>query len=102
MEARTFSLMVLWTVWALAWAGSFAAFLLTEPSSDGFARGINRVMAFLGWQGVAAMLAFAVLGLGREWPRGHPVRRASAIPVILAGILAVSLVGFVAWGRFGV
>ena len=76
--------MVRSAVWALAWVGSFAAFALIGPTGEGFVRGMNRVTVLLGWQGVAVMLSIAVLCAGLAWPRRHPVRRASGIPLTLA------------------
>ncbi len=100
METRAFWLMVLGAAWALAWAGSFAVFLVPGAGGEGLVRGVSPEMAFLGWQGVAGMLAFAVLGAGRTWPPRHPIRRASGIPLALAGALAVGLGAAVLWGGF--
>ena len=100
MESRALWMMVLGAAWVFAWAGSFSVFAFVEPEGMGFTRGMNRIMAFLGWQGVAGILAFAVLGAGRSWPARHPVRRASLIPVGLAGLLAILLAGLAIWVRF--
>ena len=100
MDTRALWLLIAGAAWALAWAGSFAAFAMSEPAGEGFVRGLNRITGFLGWQGVAAMLAFAVWGAGRGWPARHPVRRASLIPLARAAVLAVGLLAVVLWARF--
>ena len=100
MDARRLWLMILGAAWALAWAGSFVAFWAVEPTGEGFVRGMNRVMAFLGWQGVAGMLALALWGVARGWPKRSPVRRWSAVPLGLALLLVAGILGVILWARF--
>ena len=100
METRAFWMMVLGTAWVLAWAGSFSVFAWLEPTGDGFMRGMNRVMAFFGWQGIAAMLSFAVWGLGRNWPPRHSIRRLSLIPVGLALLLGLLVLVIVTGSQY--
>ncbi len=99
MDTRRFWLMVAGAGWLLAWAASVAVFWALEPTGDGFARGLNRVMAFLGWQAIAAMLAPVVWGIGRAWPKGSAVRRLSRVPMGLAVLLGIALGAVVLWAR---
>jgi len=79
-------------VWALAFAASFAVFVLVPATGDSFTRGLNRVMGFLGWQAVAAVLAVAVWTIGNRLDRGGMGRRISRVPAALAGLLAAGIV----------
>ena len=96
-EARRLLLMVLLAVWALAWGMSFVAFATTQPSADGFTRGLNRMTVFFGWQLAAALPAFAAWATGRDWPRGSSVRFVSRVPIQLALGLAAVVAGLIAW-----
>lgn len=93
-------LMVFLAAWAVAFVYAFAAFFGTAPTGDGFTRGLNRVVAYLGWQGVAGMLALAAFGVGRRWPRGAPVRRLSAVPLAIALVHVVAIAGIVLWAGY--
>ncbi len=84
-------------LWALAFAASFAVFVLVPATGDSFTRGLNRVMGFLGWQAVAAMLAVAVWTIGNRLDRGSPGRRISRVPAALAGLLAAGIVALFAY-----
>lgn len=99
-DTRMLLLIGLAALWVLAYGYSFSVFTLTEPAGDGFVRGMNRVRAFFGWQGVAGMLAIAIWGLGRQWPKGSPARRFSGIPIGLALALMAGMVGLIVWARF--
>ena len=88
------------SVWALVWGGSFLAFALAEPTGEGFVKGLNRVGLFLGWQAVAALLAIGAWGVSRRWPKGSAVRRLAALPFFLAMALVVGLIVLVVWARF--
>lgn len=100
-DGRRLLLTLLSAVWALAFVYAFAAFWTTVPTGEGFVRGTNRVVSYLGWQGIAGMLAVAIWGIGRGWPPGASTRRLSAVPIALA-LLHVAAIGFViVWARFG-
>jgi hypothetical protein len=98
-DSRRFLLTLLFAVWAMAFAYSFHVFAIAAPSGDGFARGLNRVMQFLGWQGVAGVVAVAVFGVSRAWPKGSAVRRMGAVPLFLAGLLVAAILGTILWAR---
>jgi hypothetical protein len=95
-----FLLMVMFALWLAASAYSVVFLISIEPSGDGFTRGMNRVSGFLGWQGVAGMLAFAVWGVGLGFPNGSGIRRTSAVPLGMALALILLLIGLVIWARF--
>ncbi|MEL6642932.1 MAG: hypothetical protein AAFQ79_03285 [Pseudomonadota bacterium] len=99
-DGRVLVLMFLFALWLLAFGYSFVAYTTTEATGDGFVRGVNRVGAFFGWQGVAGLLAIAIWGVGRRWPKGSPVRRMSLIPIGLALLLVAGVVGVIVWARF--
>lgn len=99
-DVRRFMLTALFAIWALAYAYSFAAYGLTEPSGDGFTRGMNRVSLFLGWQGIAGVLAVAIFGVSRNWPDATSVRRLGSVPLALAGLKIAVLTGFFVWAMF--
>ena len=73
-DARRLWVVILFALWALAFGYAFVAFWITPPEGDGFTRGSNRVLSYLGWQGIAGMIAVAVWGVGRGWPKGRGAR----------------------------
>jgi hypothetical protein len=51
---------IAWTVaaaWLVLFVTSFFALQLTAPAGDGSTRGLNRIVAFMTWQGAAFALA---------------------------------------------
>lgn len=98
-DRRRLLLTVLIAVWLLAYGYSFVAFALTQPDGDGFTRGANRVLQFLGWQGVAGIVAVAVFGVSRAWPKGTAVRRLASAPLGLALLLVAAIAGVILWAR---
>jgi hypothetical protein len=99
-QARTLALMVLLALWCSAWVYSIVFFVDAGLTGDGINRGLDRISGFLGWQGVAGMLAFAVWGVGLGFPKGSPIRKTSAVPLGMALALILLIIGFVIWGRF--
>jgi len=91
----------LFTVWAALYAVSFWQAATMPRTGDGFLRGINRLMTFLGWQGAAAAAALvlwaSMLGDRRI---GSGLRWLSRIPVLLALALVLGLTAEVLWARF--
>ncbi|MHC0052376.1 hypothetical protein [Actibacterium sp. D379-3] len=83
-------------LWAGAFTYSFWIFQTTQPLGDGFTRGMNRITGFLGWQVLSTVLALMVFGLGRRLPAG-PQRRMSALPLVLAGLLAAGIAALMLW-----
>lgn len=78
-------LTVLYAVWIAAFLLSFYVFATSEAAS--------RVVLFLGWQGVAGTVGFAIFGVTRSWPKGSGVRRLGGMPLGLAALVALGLGG---------
>ncbi|QMU59592.1 MAG: hypothetical protein GKR98_16220 [Boseongicola sp.] len=89
----------LYALWVLLFCYAFFAFLNTPSEGDGFTAGMNRPLTYLGWQGAAGMLAFAVFGVGRHWPKGSPARRLSLLPLVIALLHVIGIVGVIFWAR---
>ncbi len=100
MDGKRLWLMIWSAAWLLAWAGSFYALWFIEPTGASYWRGLNRITAFLGWQGVAAMLSIAVFAVSRGWPRGSTPRRLGVLPITAAGLLLVIVLGLMGWAGF--
>lgn len=75
-DGRRFLLIVLGAVWLMAFVYAFVA-----SSNTHFEWA---PLVYLGWQGIAGMVALALFGIGSAWEQGSAVRRLSRFPVILA------------------
>ena len=95
-------LTLLFSVWIMAFAYAFYAYVSTaaDPSDEHW-HGWQRIEAFLGWQGVAGIIAFAVFAVSRKWPHGAAVRRVGAVPLSLAALLVAAILAVVFWARLG-
>ena len=71
-------------LWIAAWAWSLIGFATTEPTGDGFTRGMNRVRAFFMWQFVAASLAIPIWLLGVPLAQSRMRRWVARVPILLA------------------
>jgi len=83
--------------WAALFLASFVA-LLTEPSGDGFTRGLNRLASFMTWQGAAfglAMLSALVTSRRAGGPRNFKLIGYGplVVSVVLLGML-VAIIAF--------
>ena len=91
-DRRVGALMALMALWLAAYGYSVLLLLglvaggATEPLPEA-----RRSAGFLGWQGIAGMLAFGCWGLGRGFAPGRGIRRVAAVPLLLALALAVVL-----------
>ncbi|GIX13843.1 MAG: hypothetical protein KatS3mg118_1802 [Paracoccaceae bacterium] len=94
-DRRRAVLRILFGAWAAVWLGAVVAFLSTPATGDGFTRGLNRVMLFLGWQGAAALLALAAWLAGRR-ATGRE-RLAARIPALLSGLVLGGVAAIVLW-----
>ena len=90
-------LMVLGVFWIIAFLWSISILLWTEPTGDGFTRGLNRLTGFLGWQFLAGIVAVVIFVIGRQLPKGWR-RWLSRVPLILASLPFVMVVVALAWG----
>lgn len=88
---------ILTLIWLAACAASFWGLWMLEPTGDSFLRGANRLMAFLGWQTAAGVIGIVLWLTGRGLPRGSPARWLSRVPALLALLLALAIVGLIAW-----
>jgi len=93
MDERRLWFMVIGAAWVVAFTLSLVVSLPTDVDRKGFSPDMP---AFLGWQGIAALLAFALWAVGRVWPQGSNVRRLSAAPLWLAVLLSGALLAFYA------
>ena len=101
-DGARLALTVLLTAWVLAAAYSVYGFLTTEPIGDGFTRGLNRISTYLGWQGVAAMIAVPIYAIGRKWPKGATVRSLSWVPLAIALMHIAALAALWVYGILGI
>ena len=92
-------LTVLYAAWVIVFAYAFVAYANAPYEGAGFPDGLNKPAVFLGWQGIAGVLAFAVFGVSRVWPRGASARTLGNLPLIIAALLAASVVGFIFWAE---
>jgi len=84
-ETRINVILVLLALWMGAWLISLWAFFLRSAPEPGLG---NLEMA-AGWQGVAAMLAVAIFGVGFALPKTNGIRRVSAVPLGMSLFMAV-------------
>lgn len=95
-----FLLTVLYALWLMCFVYSFISFAVVEPPGEGFAVGMNRILSFLGWQGIAGLLSIAVWALGKGWSRRSGVRRLTRLPIGLTLLLSAMLFGMILWSGF--
>ena len=98
-DSRRLLLTGLLALWIIAFVYAFVAFATTAPTGEGFVRGANRVMTYLGWQGIAGVLSIATFAIGRDWPKGSGVRTMSFIPLAIALLHILAIVAIVLWAR---
>ncbi|TYB82294.1 hypothetical protein [Maritimibacter fusiformis] len=93
---------VLWIglgLWALAFAASFIVTGLTDPTGDGFTRGLNRVTTFLGWQVAAGLIGIVLWVVGNGLDKGTWPRRLSRAPALVFGLLVAAIVGLILYAN---
>lgn len=93
-------LTVLLAGWALAYAYSVleAATVWNAAAPFDLSLRDRPVLHFLGWQGVAGVLAVAVYGVSRLWPRGAAARQIGSLPLLLALLLIAGIAALVVLG----
>jgi hypothetical protein len=88
-------------IWTVLFVLSFVLLFSLEPTGDGFVRGLNRIMAFLTWQGIAFVAAIVALLAGRGIDNETPgTRWLSRIPVIIQSLMLLAVVGLILATRF--
>lgn len=94
-DGARMALTALLALWAMAYGYSlFELPPLAGMRADGrleFATALH----FLGWQGIAGVLAVAVYGVSRLWPRGAAARQLGALPMWLAFLLIAVIAALV-------
>ena len=92
VERRLLIVTALLALWMGAWGVSIWAWLFRAQPGSGLA---NEMLA-LGWQGIAALLAFVMLGIAFRLPKGHGARRMAVVP----SLLAIAVAGLAYLGVF--
>ena len=93
--------LILSGLWAFAYMGSIVALQTTEPTGEGFTRGLNRLTAFLGWQIFAGVIAAGVWWAGNALPKGSQARLFSRVPAALAVVLILVITGVIIFAGYG-
>ena len=95
---------LLLTVLLAGWAMAYAYSLLEVPSAESWGSFLTldfqneSSLHFLGWQGIAGVIALAVYGVSRLWPRGAAARQLGNLPLLLAFLLIGAISGMVLLG----
>lgn len=87
-------------IWAALFALSFVLLFTLEPTGEGFVRGLNRVTAFVGWQGAAFVAAIVALVAGRGSNATGGLRWLSRVPAIVQALMLLLLIGVILATRF--
>ena len=98
-DGQRLLLTALFAAWVIAFCYAFYAYATTIPGGGGFVRGMNRVTAYLGWQGIAGMISIALFAVGRGWPKGSAVRRMAVVPFAVALLHVLAILGIILWAR---
>ncbi len=95
--ARILRLLLL--VWVALFFFGFLHFHLGTPSGDGFQRGANLVMAFLGWQVAALIIAIVTLIFARRQSKTLRTaqRRLARLPIWVSGLMFLAIFAIVGW-----
>ncbi len=91
-DSRALLLMGLLVLWLAAYGYSVVVLVTTRPLPAAVP-GSGPMVGFLGWQGIAGMVAFACWGVGRSFPRGSGIRRVAAVPIVMALALVLVMSG---------
>lgn len=96
-DGRRFLLMAVYAAWVMVFVYAFVAYDRAPYEGAGFPDGLNKPAVYLGWQGVAGMLAIAVFGIGLGWPKRTAVRGLTAVPLIVALLHLLAIGGVAFW-----
>ena len=91
---------ILWLViWAILFSLAFVYACQTEPTGDGFVRGMNRVGIFLAWQAGALIAAIVAVVVSRSVSKDDfPVLR--GLGLVPVGIMGVGVATVVILGLY--
>ena len=86
-------------VWAILVLFSVLLPLFTEPTSDGFTRGLNRIGIFLGWQAAAFIVSLVSFFLtrARKGILTLHMRRAGRMPLFAHALVLFGIICFVVY-----
>lgn len=100
MTRRNWTWLLL-ALWAGLYAASFVLAHATAPTGDSFLRGVNRLMVFFQYQGLATVVA-AMIWWNGSWfaPRSWQ-RRLTYAPAGMAAALVLVLLGLVIFVNIG-
>ncbi len=98
-DSRALLLMGLLALWLAAYGYSVVVLVTTQPVPAATIPEAKRMVGFLGWQGVAGMVAFACWGVGWSFPRGSGIRRVAAVPIVMALALVLVMAGLAVFGN---
>lgn len=96
-DGRRFLLMAIYATWVFVFAYAFVAYARAPYAGAGLPDGLNRPAVYLGWQGIAGMLALAVYGIGLGWPKGSTVRALAAVPLVMALLHLLAIGAMILW-----
>lgn len=96
-DGRRFLLMAVYAAWVIVFVYAFVAYAQAPYEGAGFPDGMNKPAVYLGWQGLAGMLALAVYGIGLGWPKGSAVRSLAALPLIVAMLHLLAIGAVILW-----
>jgi len=96
-DGARFLLTALLAFWVMAYAYSLTDLpsLADVRGAEGSGPDFASALHFLGWQGIAGILAFSVYGVSRLWPRGAAARQLGNLPLALAFLLVAVVAAIV-------
>lgn len=97
-DIRSLLLMALLALWLAAWMFSFYQYLATPDQTAATLPRLSRTIGLLGWQGIAAVLAFGCWGVGWSFSKGTGIRRISSVPLWLAMAFLLTWIAIVNLG----
>ncbi len=89
-------LTALFALWAIAFTYAFVAAGKATEGVFGWSAIRPALPVFLGWQGVAGLVALASFGVSRAWSRGSTVRRLGRVPLGIGALVLFAVVVIVA------
>jgi hypothetical protein len=89
-------------VWLLLFVISFVTLQVVQPTGDGFTRGLNRIVAFLSWQGAAFVVAMVLAWLTRRAAeRGvDRIKLVGYLPLAASVFIVASFIAIVGYRVF--
>jgi hypothetical protein len=100
-DRKTLLFTVLYAAWVIVCAWSFVAYMRAPYEGAGFPDGLNKPAVFLGWQGIAAMLALTIWGVSLGFEKGSGARSLGRVPLIFSFLVFAGLLALI-WRAGGV